>query len=83
MPDNETTESIEAQRMWMIEETKKAQPDWLTINKYMNSTFASRRKQINVGMMTKDTLESWPALFYVKQVSTDYSCQLIWKWVIY
>jgi GH35 family endo-1,4-beta-xylanase len=67
-PTNETLESMEAQRVRICEEMRKSNPDWLIVNQYMNSSYAFRRKDLVGGLMIKDALERWPAVFCAKQV---------------
>lgn len=58
----------------MVDEMKKQHPNGVLIAQNMNSTFASRRKElIEREPAVKDSVERWPALFTESQVRNYFS----------
>jgi len=69
IPVDETQDSLEQQRVWMLSEMKKADPDLVSVNRCMAKTFAYRRQEITKDVpLTSDVMERWPALFTTAQV---------------
>lgn len=70
LPQGHTEESLEAQRLAMVEECKKTDRDMSLINRSMQSTFALRRDEmVKTEPPIADLKERWPALFTEAQVS--------------
>ena len=71
-PSGETKDTLEMQRLNMVEEFKKtaAERDMLLINQQMQRTFSLRREEIvNSAPPIDELRDRWPALFCEPQVS--------------
>lgn len=68
-PTGETKETLENERVQLIEETKK-KDNSKVINEKMAKTFSLRRQEVvSKCPMIADLKERWPALFTASQVS--------------
>ncbi|KAJ8341951.1 hypothetical protein SKAU_G00342420 [Synaphobranchus kaupii] len=64
LPQGHTEESLGAQRLEMVEKSKKKDRDMIMINRYMQSTFALRRDEtVKFEPPIAEFKERWPALF--------------------
>lgn len=68
LPVEESADSMEKYRLWMVDEMKKSNPDLTTLNRYMALTFAARRKEVGALALTSNMKDRWPALFTSSQV---------------
>ncbi|KAF4100608.1 uncharacterized protein LOC131525469 [Onychostoma macrolepis] len=74
-PKGENAESLEKQRLQIIEEVSKTERNHGLIERLMQSTFALRRKQIvvdNPSQPVKSFLEKWPALRLESQIAAEF-----------
>ncbi|XP_059396356.1 uncharacterized protein LOC132128959 [Carassius carassius] len=74
-PKGESAESLEQQRLQIVEEMSKTERSLGLIERLMQSTFALRRKQIivdNPSQPVKDFLEKWPALRLESQIAAEF-----------
>ncbi|XP_056099457.1 uncharacterized protein LOC130105545 [Rhinichthys klamathensis goyatoka] len=74
-PKGESAESLEQQRLQIVEEVSKTERSLGLIEKLMQSTFALRRKQIvvdNPSQPVKEFLEKWPALRLESQIAAEF-----------
>ena len=70
-PDNHTDDSLEDQRLAMVEEINKRNKNVALIKQQMELTFSLRRKEIvEMEPMVSEVQERWPALFSQSQVSS-------------
>lgn len=70
IPQGRTPNSLEDERMTLIEEMKKKKPDWKRVDSLMGSTFALRRKEIVDGEPpVSEVADRWPALISERQVN--------------
>lgn len=81
-PKGENAESLEQQRLQIVEEVSKTERSLVLIERLMQTTFALRRKQIivdNPSQPVKDFLKKWPALCLESQVifSVVFVCLLL------
>ncbi|XP_042580921.1 uncharacterized protein LOC109047373 isoform X2 [Cyprinus carpio] len=74
-PKGESAESLEQQRLQIVEEVSKTERSLGLIERLMQSTFALRRKQIvvdNPSQAVKEFLEKWPALRLESQIAAEF-----------
>ena len=70
-PDTHTDDSLEEERLALVEELKKRNKNVALIKQQMEVTFSLRRKEIvELVPMVSEVQERWPALFYEAEVSS-------------
>ena len=70
-PDNHTDDSLEDERLALVEELKKKNKNVLLVKQLMEMTFSLRRKEIvEMEPMVSEVQERWPALFCEAEVSS-------------
>ncbi|KAL6455036.1 hypothetical protein MHYP_G00365210 [Metynnis hypsauchen] len=69
-PSNHNDDSLEEQRLLLVEETRKARKDMAVIREKMQLTFSLRRREVIEDQpMVAQIQERWPALFLDEQTS--------------
>lgn len=69
IPQGQTLNSLEDERITLIEEMQKKNRDWKVVDVLMGSTFALRRKEIVDGEPpVSEVADRWPALLSERQV---------------
>lgn len=69
-PEGQTNETLEEERLEMIEEMKKKNMDTSLIQQKMHSTFSLRRREVvEVQPLVQEIKERWPAMFLTDEVS--------------
>lgn len=70
-PDNHNDDSMEEERLALLEESQKRSKDLVLIKEKMELTFSLRRKAIvEMEPMVTEVMERWPALFSEAEVSS-------------
>lgn len=68
-PKGQSDDSLEEERLILVEEIKKKTKNEVLINQKMSLTFSLRRMEIvEVVPMVSEVLERWPALFLTNEV---------------
>ncbi|KAG9275027.1 hypothetical protein AMEX_G9499, partial [Astyanax mexicanus] len=69
-PAGQSDESLEKERVSIVEETRKKRIDATLVRQKMEATFSLRRKEVvEVEPLVEEIRERWPALFYEDEVS--------------
>ncbi|KAL6455214.1 hypothetical protein MHYP_G00363480 [Metynnis hypsauchen] len=72
-PEGQTDESLENERVAIVEETRKKRIDATLIRQKMDATFSLRRKEvIEVEALVEEIGERWPALFYEEEICREF-----------
>uniref|UniRef100_A0A3B1IYE8 Uncharacterized protein n=1 Tax=Astyanax mexicanus TaxID=7994 RepID=A0A3B1IYE8_ASTMX len=68
-PAGQSDESLEKERVSIVEETRKKRIDATLVRQKMEATFSLRRKEVvEVEPLVEEIRERWPALFYEDEV---------------
>ena len=77
-PAGQTDESLEKERLVIVEETQKKRIDATLIRQKMEATFSLRRKEIvEVEPLVVEIRDRWPALFYEEEASDCFDVYLL------
>ncbi|KAA0725405.1 hypothetical protein E1301_Tti023674 [Triplophysa tibetana] len=72
-PKGQSDDSLEEERLILVEEIKKKTKNEVLINQKMSLTFSLRRKEIvEVVPMVSEVLERWPALFLTNELCNEF-----------
>ncbi|KAJ8366206.1 hypothetical protein SKAU_G00150370 [Synaphobranchus kaupii] len=72
-PDNHTDDSLEEERLALVEEFKKRNKNVALIKQQMELTFSLRRKEIvDLEPMVSEVRERWPALFCEAEIREEF-----------
>ncbi|XP_074491786.1 uncharacterized protein LOC141767952 [Sebastes fasciatus] len=72
-PDTHTDDSLEEERLALVEELKKRNKNVALIKQQMEVTFSLRRKEIvELVPMVSEVQERWPALFYEAEIREEF-----------
>uniref|UniRef100_A0A1A8A8R1 Si:ch211-182e10.4 n=1 Tax=Nothobranchius furzeri TaxID=105023 RepID=A0A1A8A8R1_NOTFU len=72
-PDSHSDDSLEEERLALLEESQKRRMDPVLIKQKMELTFSLRRKEIvEVEPMVTEVMERWPALFNEAEIREEF-----------
>uniref|UniRef100_A0A8C1PQT6 Sterile alpha motif domain-containing protein 3-like n=1 Tax=Cyprinus carpio TaxID=7962 RepID=A0A8C1PQT6_CYPCA len=72
-PKGQSDDSLEEERLILVEEMKKKTKNEVLINQKMSLTFSLRRKEIvEVVPMVSEVLERWPAVFLPNEICDEF-----------
>ncbi|XP_074500250.1 uncharacterized protein LOC141772765 isoform X1 [Sebastes fasciatus] len=72
-PDTHTDDSLEEERLALVEELKKRNKNVALMKQEMEVTFSLRRKEIvELVPMVSEVQERWPALFYEAEIREEF-----------
>ncbi|KAF6722138.1 Sterile alpha motif domain-containing protein 3 [Oryzias melastigma] len=72
-PDNHNDDSMEEERLALLEESQKRSKDLVLIKEKMELTFSLRRKAIvEMEPMVTEVMERWPALFSEAEIRGEF-----------
>ncbi|XP_073712383.1 uncharacterized protein [Misgurnus anguillicaudatus] len=72
-PTGQSDDTLEEERLILVEELKKRNKNETLISQKMNLTFSLRRQEVvEVGPMVSEMLERWPALFLSNEIGYEF-----------
>ncbi|XP_073671408.1 uncharacterized protein [Paramisgurnus dabryanus] len=72
-PTGQSDDTLEEERLILVEELKKRNKNETLISQKMNLTFSLRRQEVvEVGPMVAEMLERWPALFLSNEIGYEF-----------
>lgn len=72
IPNGETRDSLEMERVALLTEVKKKKKDEAVIKEKMQRTFSLRRQEILQEPKIPEFLNKWPALFDVSEINLEF-----------
>ncbi|KAL0984159.1 hypothetical protein UPYG_G00137860 [Umbra pygmaea] len=71
-PEGQNDDTLEAERLAMVDEMKKKKRNNTLVKDKMNLTFSLRRKVVEVQPLVSDVQERWPVLFMEDEICLEF-----------